>query len=741
MMDSRRPNDNRDVMSASPAGATPGRTPNGTLPPLRRRRQEADPLVRPRDRNKKPPQKSISQSTGVAAQPNGLAPGRVQAMPHHPGRPPIAPQRRSTPDVNREPVPVSGFSSAPLGPVIDIPLVTTKKSLIEGLRHHVVRFASRKPVDPRNTEEFTRPVRLHRRDPRLPVPERDDLAGEGGENGALNEKEKELQEALKAEKKRERELNLAQIAPSANASGQRKNHYGKKTQQVYRNDQTPEQKARSQLRYEEAMPWHLEDFDNKSTWVGTYEAALSDTYVALALGADNKFRMVPVEKWYKFTSKQNFKVLSIDEAEKAMDKKVTQPRWFMDTQKASVAQESAARASKGLYLGKFEAPVGKAAARSRAPKTEADADDLDFEEDRFADDEENPYLEGPEEDNKEIEEKVKRDQLRANFFDNKDEKEADEEEEAQKKEKELEKAFGDSYRKALMKKEKNFIYESDSDNPYSEKSESEDSEAERRKEEEKKKEEEQKGVTSDQDKGKINKGSKNPSGANTPSGRSSKHPNPMKKNASSNSLKRPGSGNASDASGNESARNKKRKYKHLVAAQTTLKPPSRPMSPDYAPPSSAPQRPTQPTPSEQGNNKRPRAEAGSGSEMSGGENSDGKRKKQKLKLRMSASPDRSPDRSRAVSPAVKAEKANGAAVAPTKAASPRPAAAQPLDITAEEARRLIPTGGISISKLVKHFTGRISKEQMGPFRILLSSVSRYDKATKEFYPLPESPRQ
>ena len=374
--------------------------------------------------------------------------------------------------MNRHPEPVSGFSSAPLGPIQDIPLFTTKRSLIEGLRHHVARFASRKPVDPRNSDEFTRPVRLHRHDPRIPIPGKDDLAGEGDENGAVDDKEKEMQDALKAEKKRERELNLAQIAPSSNASGQRKNNYGKKTHQVYRNDQTDEQRAASRLRYEEAMPWHLEDFDNKSTWVGTYEAALSDTYVALVLGTDGKFRMIPTEKWYKFTSKQQFKILSIDEAEKAMDKKVTQPRWFMDTQKASRTQNGEGgevKANRGLYLGKFEVQQGKASARARAPKAEADADDLDFDEDRFADDEENPYLEGLEEDNKEIEEKVKRDQLRANFFDNKDEKEADEEEEVLKKERELEKAFGKSYKKSLMKQEKNYIYDSESDNPYSEK--------------------------------------------------------------------------------------------------------------------------------------------------------------------------------------------------------------------------------------------------------------------------------
>ena len=52
--------------------------------------------------------------------------------------------------------------------------------------------------------------------------------------------------------------------------------------------------------------------------------------------------------------------------------------------------------------------------------------------------------------------------------------------------------------------------------------------------------------------------------------------------------------------------------------------------------------------------------------------SDGKRKKQKLKLRMSASPDRSPNGSRAVSPEVRVENSNGAGAAVvTKAASPR----------------------------------------------------------------------
>ncbi|KAL8707197.1 MAG: hypothetical protein Q9220_007730 [cf. Caloplaca sp. 1 TL-2023] len=662
-------------MGVSPAAPTPGRTPNGTLPPLRRRRQNADPLVRPRDRNKRPPQVNRSPNLGQAIPGNGVALGKTQSMPHHPGRPPIGNHRRSTPDFNAAAEPVSGFSSNPLGSVIDIPLVTTKDSLVEGLRHHVARFASRKIVDPRNIEDFTRPVRLHRRDLR---PRSDDREGpEGAQNGSIDEKQKEAQADAREEKKRLQEQNMAQIAPSANASGRRKNHYGKKTQQVYRKDQTEEQKAASQLRYEEAMPWHLEDFDNKSSWVGSYEAALSDTHAMLLLGSDGKFRMVPVEKWYKFSSKQQFRTLTIEEAEKAMDKKVTQPRWFMNTQRGGAPETGAGKASKGLYLGKFEQPSRKATVASKSRAAEPDADDLDFEEDRFADDEENPYLEIPEEDQKEIEEKVKRDQLQANFFDNKDEKEADEEEEAQKKAKELEKAFGKSYKKSLMKQEKNYIYDSDSDNPYSEKSASEDSEAEaeRLKAEEKTKEEEKKGDISEREKAKMSKGSKNASGANTPSGRPSKHGNAMKRSPSATNLKRSGSPNGSEASGNESSR-KKRKQQHLSTsasiASSTLKPPSRPMSPDYGPPSSAPQRTVQPVAAEQASNKRPRGDAGSGSDMSGGEMSEGKRKKQKLKLKMSASPDQSPNGSRAGSPELKPEK-RGAAIggAAKGAASPR----------------------------------------------------------------------
>ncbi|KAL8869132.1 MAG: hypothetical protein Q9174_004499, partial [Haloplaca sp. 1 TL-2023] len=622
------------------------------------------------------------------------------------------------------------------------------KALKEGLRHHVARLASRKPVDPRNTEEFTRPVRLHRRDPRIPLPGREDLAAEGGE-GAIDQKQKELLDAQRAERRRQQAIDQAQIAPSAHTSGQRKVPFGKKTQQVYRNDQTDEQRAASQLRYEEALPWHLEDFDNKSTWVGAYESALSETYALFVLGPDDKFRMTPVEKWYKFTAKQQFKILTTDEAEKVMSKKFTQPKWFMDHQKAMAMQKERdqdAKAAKNLYIGKIEAQHGKAAARIKA---EPDADDLDFEEDRFADDEENPHHEGPEEDKKEVEEKVKREQLRANIFDNRDEEKADAEDDIEKAAEELQKALGRSVRKALINKEKKIVYDDDSENYYSEVSgktyslvsDDEGTEAEKRKEEEKQKAEDKKGDASDREKSKAGKTSKTPSGANTPSGRPSKHANGgLTKVASANNLKRAGSPNASDLSGNESARSRKKvKKQHLAppTTSTTSKPPSRPMSPEHPLISSASQRPSSTAP-ENLNNKRARADAGSGSEMSGAEGSDGARKKQKLKLRMSASPKQSPNGSRAVSPDLKAtgNSTNGvSAAAAAKGSSNPPSNKSNLDISPDEARALIPTEGIMLVDLAKIFQGRLRKENLMAFKAMVKTVSVYDEKTKKFMPM------
>ena len=339
------------------------------------------------------------------------------------------------------------------------------------MRYHVARFSSKRPVDPRDEKEFTRPVRLHRRDPRAPLAgkafkEEDTLMG-GVDS--LDDKEREKQEILKAERNAQREIEMAQVAPAAN-TGKKLGAFKKKTQQVFRTDQSEEQKAAYQLRYEESLPWHLEDFENKNTWVGNYEAALSDTH-AMLVQEDGVFRMVPVGKWYKFTPKNQFKTLTIEEAEKSMNKKMKDPRWFMESQKANEdkhVEQMNKKATSKLFIGKWERGEADTAAAVVTKHEHADADDLDFEED-FADDEEGQKADAEDEETKRAEERIKRDQLQANIFDLKEEKEYDKQAQIEKEEKEQEKTVGKRVKKALMKREKNYIYDTDSDeNPYSE---------------------------------------------------------------------------------------------------------------------------------------------------------------------------------------------------------------------------------------------------------------------------------
>lgn len=435
-----------------------------------RRRKAADPLVQPKPKIRKLQEPSATNGPGSSG-----ANGQQLPNPINPAKPPrIIPPRAGFFRANKDQV--SGFTSDPIAPYTDYPLVMTKRTLLEGLRHHVARFASKKTVDPQNTEEFVRPVRLHRRDPRAPAfgaaALKDGDTDLGLMDSKLDDKEIQKQEILKAEREAQREADMAQIAPSQNTAVQKKtNLFKKKTQQIFRNDQTDAQKAESKLRYEEALPWHLEDFEGKNTWVGSYEAALSDTYAMLVHGQDGKFRMVPLEKWYKFTAKNKFKTLTIEEAEAHMKKTMKDPRWFMQVQeekKAKKEEDQNRKAARGLYLGKWEKEAGRSAKTApRAKQEQADADDLDFQEDQFADDEVDITIDGEDPETKLAEERIKRDQLQANIFDLKDEKEYELAELAEKREKQAEKKLGKGVKKAIKRHEKNFVYDSDSDkNPY-----------------------------------------------------------------------------------------------------------------------------------------------------------------------------------------------------------------------------------------------------------------------------------
>ncbi|OGE54941.1 hypothetical protein PENARI_c005G00554 [Penicillium arizonense] len=680
----------------NPSNARTPAGPNGAPPMRMRRPKAADPLVRPKRR--------------PAPKPAGVPPAGRIATKTLPTRPPVsnippAPVERPQLGVTSNNAPVNGFS----GPLLtdkyfDYPVVTTKRALMEGLKHHIARFASKKNVDPRDESQFTRPVRLHRRDPRRG---QDAHASrfEDPDAPPMDEAEREAFDARRAAREKERAENMAQIAPALGTTSKRPNAPKQKTQQVFKSDMTPEEVAKMRIKYEEALQWHLEDFDNKHTWVGNYEAALSGTHAVFVLDG-GKMRMIPAEKWYKFSAKSNFKALTIEEAEKFMAKKVKDPRWFMEKQQELEQKKELDIYAKQrkVYAGKQGIPTSGGAG--------LEAGEMDFEEDRFADDEEHDDgLFNDDEDAKEAEKRIKEDQLKANVFDLKDEKDYEAEEKRELREREARHVLGKSVRKALKRREKNFDYSSGSENnPYSDDESSDDTETEKAKEEERKKAEAEKEKESSS------------KGTNTPSGRP-KHTDPLKKSAAGR--KRLGSP-TSDASGTDTSRKKPKK------TNPTSQPPSRPMSPSAI----------------QTGTKRvriPGSGANSGSDVEAGaasSNETNENNKKKLKLNPPNATSRSgtPAGSRAGSPMAGRQPGSRASspegpMRGGRVSTPLSASGSGSFPTPAEIHAAIPASGISSGDLLKLFRPRIGDNHR-KFIAIVKDVSVYGKEDRMLRPGP-----
>jgi transcription initiation factor TFIIF subunit alpha len=340
---------------------------------------------------------------------------------------------------------------------------------MDGMRYHVARFSAKKDVDLQDQNQFLRPISLHRRDPRQPIKgvQEDELMLDP----VVDSKEQEKLEIARAEKEAKRAADMAQIAPtgksaSAGAAKKPQSFKHEKTTQVFRLDKTAAEKKESDLKYEEALPWHVEDADNKNVWMGNYEAALSDTNVVFVL-ENGKFRMIPIEKWYKFSQKNQFKGFSIEEAESQFSKKDKMSRWAMKTQEQQEAENAIQETRK--HLRKIFTVKTESASFKNSNKAETqDADDLDFDAgDLFQDDDEMATMEPDnDEDAKDAKERIKREQLAANIFDQAVEDEIDKELQEELEEEEKRKKLGKGVKKALTKREKSTIYESDSENPY-----------------------------------------------------------------------------------------------------------------------------------------------------------------------------------------------------------------------------------------------------------------------------------
>ncbi|VEU24243.1 DEKNAAC105322 [Brettanomyces naardenensis] len=377
------------------------------------------------------------------------------------------------------------------------PLRACKKEEVEETRYHIMKFHSVKKINPE--KDFEEPTRLHRKDPKnlqfqmsmkeleqkkiddkkndiLRAEKRKEYIDKKGMEGKVltqqqvdekmeldslseEERSRRLEEKKREEEEErrriERENQMKLVAPDGGARKMKRQILKKKTRQIRAYDET-----KRRLRYEEFYPWVLEDYDAEQAWVGNYEAGNMDNYCLLVLDNENKcFKLVPLEKFYRFTPRNKYATLTLEEAEAKMNKGSTGQRWLM----RKMAEEVATGQRIDLRYRKVHKSGPTIGLTEEGRKT--DDEDMDFD-DEFQDDEEAPIMEGNEEENKMVEGKMKKNMLRANNLiehSEEDESDLDDLFETRKVDKE-----GKKLRKALAQNAINEVYDTDDEenNPY-----------------------------------------------------------------------------------------------------------------------------------------------------------------------------------------------------------------------------------------------------------------------------------
>ncbi|KAL2311959.1 Transcription initiation factor IIF subunit alpha [Schizosaccharomyces pombe] len=310
---------------------------------------------------------------------------------------------------------------------LDFQLSWCPESERKTTKYHLLKFHSNKAIDPSKT--FVPPIKMQRRDPNAP----------SSSNGEQN-----------AEQGSSSNVNIASIAPYGGAQNMKQNAFKRKTRQVVKVD--PQARR---LQEEELSPWIMEDFEGKNTWVSTMEGGQSSAYV-LFMFSENGFKVIPTDRFYRFNQRNNFQTLSIDEAEAKMNKKTPIPRWFMKKE----SEENLAEAGTASPMYKLKTVPN--ARPVTGPRASGSDDELDYDEE-FADDEEAPIMEGNEEDNKKLKDKIKKEMLTANLFGEADQDVDLEEENDRQMSRE-----GKKLQRYLKLLEKNLAYESDEEDedPY-----------------------------------------------------------------------------------------------------------------------------------------------------------------------------------------------------------------------------------------------------------------------------------
>ncbi|KAG2367377.1 hypothetical protein BDR07DRAFT_1393753 [Suillus spraguei] len=398
-----------------------------------------------------------------------------------------------------QPVPPAGdaddSSKLPDGEFSEFKLMS---SALNGWKYDIMKFDSRKTIDISTWEE---PIKLNRKElrreepgPSSQVPAGHMLGPDGkpviGSDGNIVMVDAEGRpiakdggEAQSKDKDKDK----------SKAGGRKK--FQKKTRQVFL---VPE--ATRQLRREERYPWVMEDAKQNEMWVGKLEeVARAETHALFMPAAQEFFKFVPANRWYKFQKKPKHYVPGLEEAEALMAKiqKNKDPeRWLLHRRKGQGPSSATSEMFKAeaenrvvpgssslVYSSGQSRAVGGRALRTtnrgaqgggdddddeggpRRKKEENDMEgDLDEQlfDDEFADDDEAGPADMDEEEAKELEERLKREYKSAN----KTREGYVDESESEDGESQLTKD-GKSLKKLMRKLEKNAAYDSDEErNPY-----------------------------------------------------------------------------------------------------------------------------------------------------------------------------------------------------------------------------------------------------------------------------------
>ncbi|KAF6762112.1 transcription initiation factor [Ephemerocybe angulata] len=450
------------------------------------------------------PKKKQNKSNGVSG-PVGRPTRKQEApVPAHgqPRAPPLA-SAASTSSLKDE---ADEVFQLPNTPYSEFRILSSK---LQGWKYDVMKFDSRKPVD---IMKWRPPIKLNRKDLR-----KDDIANIPAEPQAvgpmLGPDGKPVigmdgrmvmvdAEGRPIHGDSGGASGSAKDKGKGNAAGGRK-RFQKKTRQVFL---VPDEVR--QLRKEERYPWVMEDSpDSKEeSWVGHLEeVSKAETHGFFMPAANDAFKFVPAHRWYKFQKKLKH---DLPTATAEMENLYTQsqkkdPQAWLATFNGGRGASSATAAlfkqegetKPNINDGQSLAPGGRKLktvdsgagglfdddddddSRKRRAKElggEGDLDEQVYEED-FADDEEHMNVdEGEDEEQKEIEERLKREYQRANKQNDTGMDEHDDDEDSNPKNKQQK-----ALEKMIKNHEGNNAYESDEEmNPYASSAEEEEEEPE-----------------------------------------------------------------------------------------------------------------------------------------------------------------------------------------------------------------------------------------------------------------------